>query len=217
MVAGSFAFQYSGISRSTKDFDIFVRPRDVRRTLDAVTRGFRTEVAFGHWLAKAYHGDKFIDVIFNSGNGVAEVDDEWFAHAVQEEVLGVPVKLSPAEEMIWSKSMIMEREAVRRRRRRPPAPSLQWPPELGPARASIRVELAHPAVASRPFRLHLPGRARLIRLPSSEISSTVCSPSSTCPRATARCARGRCSRADNASWISTNGATRIPGSSHAGR
>jgi hypothetical protein len=112
MVAGSFAFQYySGISRSTKDFDIFVRPRDVRRTLDVLSRaGFRTEVAFSHWLAKAYHGDKFIDVIFNSGNGVAEVDDEWFAHAVQEEVLGVPVKLSPAEEMIWSKSMIMERE-----------------------------------------------------------------------------------------------------------
>ena len=112
MVAGSFAFQYySGISRSTKDFDIFVRPRDVRRTLDVLSRaGFRAEVAFSHWLAKAYHGDKFIDVIFNSGNGVAEVDDEWFAHAVQEEVLGVPVKLSPAEEMIWSKSMIMERE-----------------------------------------------------------------------------------------------------------
>jgi nucleotidyltransferase DUF2204 len=112
MVGGSFAFQYfSGISRSTKDFDIFVRPRDVRRVLDVLTRaGFRTEMAFTHWLAKAHHADKFIDVIFNSGNGVAEVDDEWFAHAVSEEVLGVPVKLCPAEEMIWSKSMIMERE-----------------------------------------------------------------------------------------------------------
>ena len=112
LVAGSYAFQYfAGISRSTKDFDIFVRPRDVQRVLDVLTRtGFRTEIAFSHWLAKAHHGDKFIDVIFNSGNGVAEVDDEWFAHAVNEEVLGVPVKLSPAEEMIWSKSMIMERE-----------------------------------------------------------------------------------------------------------
>ena len=112
MVGGSFAFQYyAGISRSTKDFDIFTRPRDVRRVLDVLTRaGFKTEVAFTHWLAKAHHGDKFIDVIFNSGNGVAEVDDEWFAHAVDELVLGVPVKLSPAEEMIWSKGLIMERE-----------------------------------------------------------------------------------------------------------
>lgn len=112
MVAGSFAFQYyAGISRSTKDFDIFVRPRDLQRVLDVLTQvGFKTEVAFRHWLAKARHADKLMDIIFNSGNGVAEVDDEWFAHAVNEEVLGVPVKLSPAEEMIWSKSLIMERE-----------------------------------------------------------------------------------------------------------
>lgn len=112
LVGGSYAFQYfAGISRSTKDFDVFVRPRDTQRVLEVLTRaGFKTEIAFPHWLAKAHHGDKFIDVIFNSGNGVAAVDDEWFAHAVQEEVLGVPAKLSPAEEMIWSKSMIMERE-----------------------------------------------------------------------------------------------------------
>jgi hypothetical protein len=112
MVGGTYAFQYyAGISRTTKDFDIFARPRDVQRVLDVLTRtGFKTETAFAHWLAKAHHGDKFIDVIFNSGNGVAEVDDEWFAHAVDEEVLGVPVKLCPAEEMIWSKAMIMERE-----------------------------------------------------------------------------------------------------------
>jgi len=112
MVGGTYAFQYyAGISRTTKDFDIFVRPRDVQRILDVLTRtGFKTEVAFSHWLAKAHHGDKFIDIIYSSGNAVAEVDDEWFAHAVDEEVLGVPVKLCPPEEMIWSKALIMERE-----------------------------------------------------------------------------------------------------------
>ncbi|MGE0443662.1 MAG: nucleotidyltransferase [Vicinamibacterales bacterium] len=112
MVGGTYAFQYyAGISRTTKDFDIFVRPRDVQRMLDVLQRaGFHTELAFTHWLAKAHHGEKFIDVIFSSGNGVAEVDDEWFAHAVDEEVLGVPVKLCPPEEMIWSKGLIMERE-----------------------------------------------------------------------------------------------------------
>jgi hypothetical protein len=112
MVGGTYAFQYyAGISRTTKDFDIFVRPLDVRRVLDALSRtGFKTEIAFTHWLAKAHHGDKFIDVIYSSGNGVAQVDDEWFAHAVTEDVLGVPVKLCPPEEMIWSKAFIMERE-----------------------------------------------------------------------------------------------------------
>jgi hypothetical protein len=112
MVGGTYAFQYyAGISRSTKDFDIFVRPRDVQRIVDVLNRtGFKTEMAYSHWLAKAHHGDKFIDVIFSSGNGVAEVDDEWLAHAVDEEVLTVPVRLCPAEEMIWSKALIMERE-----------------------------------------------------------------------------------------------------------
>ena len=111
MVGGTYAFQYyAGISRTTKDFDIFVRPRDSQRVLDVLTRaGFKTEIAFSHWLAKAHHGDKFIDVIHSSGNGVAEVDDEWFAHATDVEVLGVIVKLCPPEEVIWSKSMIMER------------------------------------------------------------------------------------------------------------
>jgi hypothetical protein len=112
MVGGTYAFQYyAGISRTTKDFDIFVRPRDVQRVLDVLGRvGFKTEVTFTHWLAKAHHGDKFIDIIFNSGNAVALVDDEWFAHAVDEYVLGVPVKLCPAEEMVWSKAFIQERE-----------------------------------------------------------------------------------------------------------
>ena len=48
MVGGTYAFQYyAGISRTTKDFDIFVRPRDVQRVLDVLTRaGFKTEIAF---------------------------------------------------------------------------------------------------------------------------------------------------------------------------
>src|SRR5918992_5639654 len=112
LVGGTYAFHYfAGIARTTKDFDIFVRPRDLQRVLDVLMRlGFKTEVAFSHWLAKAFNGDRFIDIIYNSGNGIVEVDDEWFAHAVDEEVLGVAVKLVPAEEMIWSKSFIMERE-----------------------------------------------------------------------------------------------------------
>ena len=112
MVGGTYAFQYyAGIARTTKDFDIFVRKQDVQRVLDVLTRtGFKTEIAFTHWLAKAHHGEQFIDVIYSSGNGIADVDDEWYAHAVEVDVLGVAVKLCPPEEMIWSKAMIMERE-----------------------------------------------------------------------------------------------------------
>lgn len=112
LVGGAFALQrYTGLARDTKDIDIFVKPTDLGRTLDTFQRaGYSTDLPFPHWLAKVNCGDMFMDVIFSSGNGLAVVDDEWFAHAPEAEVMGMPVKLSPVEEIIWSKAFIMERE-----------------------------------------------------------------------------------------------------------
>jgi len=112
LVGGAYALsRYTGIFRDTKDLDVFVHPRDVEATLDALAgAGYRTELTFPHWLGKAFSGEHVIDVIFSSGNGFAQVDDAWFEHAVQDTVLGVPARLCPAEEMIWSKAFIMERE-----------------------------------------------------------------------------------------------------------
>jgi hypothetical protein len=112
LVGGAFALQrYTGLARETKDIDIFLRPSDVKRTLAMFERsGFTTELPYPHWLAKAYCGRNFMDIIFSSGNGLAVVDDEWFAAAPDAEVMGMPVRLSPVEEIIWSKAFIMERE-----------------------------------------------------------------------------------------------------------
>lgn len=114
LLGGAYALKhFAGIERHTKDLDIFVRPKDFASTLDLFARhGYRTEVTHPHWLGKAYQpaGDDFIDIIFGAGNGVAVVDDDWFAHAVDGHALGRPAKLVPAEEMVWSKSFIQERE-----------------------------------------------------------------------------------------------------------
>ncbi|HEX3178648.1 MAG TPA: hypothetical protein VHZ49_18380 [Methylomirabilota bacterium] len=112
LVGGAYAFErYTGIARHTKDFDIFVHPRDVDRVLGTLgAEGCETDVPFPHWLGKARCGDDFVDVIFSSGNGVAVVDDDWFRHSVEATVFERPVRLIPAEEMIWSKAFIMERE-----------------------------------------------------------------------------------------------------------
>lgn len=112
LVGGAYAFtRYTGIERSTKDFDVFVRYTDRHRALDALAdAGFDTEETFPHWLAKAFWGDDFVDIIYSSGNGVAPVDDGWFAHAPEADVLGLRVKISPPEEMLWSKAFVMERE-----------------------------------------------------------------------------------------------------------
>jgi hypothetical protein len=112
LVGGAYALErYTGIARHTKDFDLFVHPRDVERALDLLTAGdCRTELSFPHWLAKAWCGEDVVDLIYSSGNGIALVDDDWFRYAVEETVLDRPVRVIPAEEMIWSKSFIMERE-----------------------------------------------------------------------------------------------------------
>jgi hypothetical protein len=112
LVGGAYAIErYTGLARNTKDLDLFVRSRDCDPALAALAAaGHETEVAFPHWLAKAHCGEDTVDVIFSSGNGFAEVDDVWFEHAVDDVVLGVPVKLCPPEETIWSKAFIMERE-----------------------------------------------------------------------------------------------------------
>ena len=112
LVGGAFAFVHqAGIDRSTKDLDIFVRPADVHRLLRASAEaGYEADLVFSHWLAKIRSPSGFVDVIFSSGNGVAVVDDGWFEHATEREVLGVRVLVAPPEESIWSKAFVMERE-----------------------------------------------------------------------------------------------------------
>jgi hypothetical protein len=111
-VGGAYALtHYTGIVRHTKDLDIFVHPRDWEAVLQTLAdAGFRIERTFPHWLGKVFATDAFIDVIFSSGNGIAEVDDLWLEHGEECEVLGIPVQVSAVEEIIWSKSYLMERE-----------------------------------------------------------------------------------------------------------
>jgi hypothetical protein len=112
LVGGAYALaRYTGIARHTKDFDVFLKREDLDLALAALEGdGLEVVRPFPHWLAKAYEGDLFVDLIYSSGNGIARVDERWFEHAEEGEVLGVPALLCPAEEIIWSKSFIMERE-----------------------------------------------------------------------------------------------------------
>src|SRR6187455_871025 len=112
LVGGAYAFaRYTGIERHTKDFDVFIRRKDFDLAESIFKKaGLRTELTFPHWIGKAFKGDDFVDLIFSAGNGVATVDEIWFEHAVPGRVFDMDVRLIPAEEMIWSKGLIMERE-----------------------------------------------------------------------------------------------------------
>ena len=112
LVGGAFAHAcFTGIRRSTKDLDLFIRRDDWERVSEVMNaRGWRTEMTYPHWLGKVHAGEDFIDLIFNSGNGVTPVDDRWFQHNAQADVLGVPVRLANIEDSLTSKAYIMERE-----------------------------------------------------------------------------------------------------------
>jgi len=112
LVGGAYAFgSYTGISRDTKDFDIFLQPKDVERALTTLEKGgYRGERTFPHWLAKSHCGENVIDLIYRAGNGLCEVDQSWFDRACDGELLAMPVKLCAPEEILWMKAFIMERE-----------------------------------------------------------------------------------------------------------
>lgn len=112
LIGGAYALaQYTGVTRRTKDLDVFCHPNDAERLLDILQRaGFHTTLPYPHWLGKAYAGDDYVDVIFGSSNGIAMVDEEWFRFAAHGELLGLPVLFCPPEETIWSKAWVMDRE-----------------------------------------------------------------------------------------------------------
>ena len=112
LVGGAYALEaHTGIVRRTKDFDIFMLEEDVSSALQVLARGgYQTELTFPHWIAKAFSGEDFLDIIFNSGNGICRVDETWFRFAIDGNVLGMDLKLCPAEETIWQKAFILERD-----------------------------------------------------------------------------------------------------------
>jgi hypothetical protein len=112
LVGGTYSLErHAGIQRRTKDLDLFIRRSSFDLAAQALeSAAFFVELTHPHWLAKAKRDDWQVDLIFAGGNGLARVDDEWFEHGVRDTVVDVPVLLCPAEEMVWSKSFVMERE-----------------------------------------------------------------------------------------------------------
>jgi hypothetical protein len=112
LIGGAYALgYYTGVARDTKDFDLMLRPRDVPFALRTCQNaGYAAEFVFTHWLAKVWSANAFVDIIFRAGNGLGEVDDVWFSAAPATETFGIAAKIAPAEELIWQKAFIMERE-----------------------------------------------------------------------------------------------------------
>jgi hypothetical protein len=111
VVAGAYAiYEHTGIYRQTKDLDLFVEPAVVISAAHALhDAGFVLRLEELHWLAKGFVGEKFVDLIYGMGNGLAFVDADWFTHSRSGVLAAQPVHIAPAEELIWHRLFINER------------------------------------------------------------------------------------------------------------
>lgn len=112
LVGGAYALaHHTHVPYETKDFDIFLRRADLDEACRVLEEaGYRAGVVYSHFLGKVEDGSRFVDLIFGSGNGIVPVDDRWFERASAGTTLGLPVQFCSAEDILWSKAFIMERE-----------------------------------------------------------------------------------------------------------
>ncbi len=112
VISGAFALhQHTGIWRDTKDMDLFIPPEAVPQALECLREeGFRTEVPDPVWLAKAHHGEYFVDIITGMSNATITVDMSWVQRGKPIIVLGVPSRVLAAEELFASKLFVTRRE-----------------------------------------------------------------------------------------------------------
>jgi hypothetical protein len=111
LLSGTFALNsYTGITRPTKDVDIFTKAGDALRILSYFKdRGFDVEIVDDRWLARIIRGPLFLDVIFNMPTASVHVTDEWFDGAPSAEFNGCTVSLVPPTQFVWSKIFVQDR------------------------------------------------------------------------------------------------------------
>jgi hypothetical protein len=111
VVAGAYAiYEHTGIYRQTKDLDLFVEPSLVIPAARALRgAGFVMRLEELHWLAKGFSGDTFVDLIYGMGNSVAFIDEQWYQHGRPGVLAAQPVRIAPAEELLWHRLFISER------------------------------------------------------------------------------------------------------------
>src|SRR5919199_2053030 len=112
MLGGAVALNaHTGIWRETKDLDMFVLEKTVTPLLETLeAAGFETEITDPCWLAKAWKGNPFVDIVHANQNGALPVEESWFPNAKETTVLGRQVLVIPAEEMFLSKMFVASRD-----------------------------------------------------------------------------------------------------------
>ncbi|KWV52967.1 hypothetical protein AS156_09330 [Bradyrhizobium macuxiense] len=109
MVGGGYAVKfYTDARRPTKDLDIFTTPAAFPTLRSCLQQRYSVSANEG-WLGKVRHGRHFVDIIFGSSNGIVPVQEAWFQHTREAQILCHRVPVISPTELIWSKAFIQKR------------------------------------------------------------------------------------------------------------
>jgi hypothetical protein len=107
--------RHGGPWRNTKDLDLFVPPDARDRVIDCLAGlGFTDYYSVWpydrEWIYRAQKGNKIVDVIWQSANKTGFVDAGWRERATPGEFAGVSTWFASAEDLIWLKAFIVQRD-----------------------------------------------------------------------------------------------------------
>ena len=111
LLSGTYALScYTGITRPTKDLDVFCKPSDAPKILGFFKgRGYRIDIEDERWIGKVWKGEHFFDVIYNMSTASIPVTDHWFREPYEVEVYGTNVRITPPTEFLLSKLFLQDR------------------------------------------------------------------------------------------------------------
>jgi hypothetical protein len=111
LLSGTYALScFTGITRPTKDLDVFCKPSDAPKILGFFQeRGFGIEMEDERWIGKVWKGDHFFDVIFSISSASIAITDEWFQEVYEADVYGTRVRVTPPTQFILSKLFLQTR------------------------------------------------------------------------------------------------------------
>jgi hypothetical protein len=110
MLGGGIAIWARGGPPTDHDVDLYVRPRDADRALEALVQdSFHAERPPEEWLYKAMDEDgNLVDLIFRPAGG--EIDDATFTRATEMEVSALSVLVASADDVVVTKLLAINEQ-----------------------------------------------------------------------------------------------------------
>ncbi len=116
MLGGAFGLaRYTGRWRNTKDIDFFILPENREAAIAGLTKeGFSDyyeKLAYDRgWIYRATKEDVIVDLIWGTPNRRSTVEQYWLEHATELKIRGEILKVLPAEELLWIKLYVLQRD-----------------------------------------------------------------------------------------------------------